>query len=610
MGRGHMAHHPPRHSRISPERPHDMSTTRPTLTVTTAPSANWSESNQPWLAGTSESIITASWPSGLLIVDLPTSGGDFATRMDAVLRAAPGPAIVRLPVGVHHLTAFRLAGRSGRQDFAFGYHHPKWLGWLGAGAGKTVVQMDADSMSGPQLALLATMTAASFNPSELSIALLQPTDQPTVYLGGLTVRAEDQQDLTAVAADLTLKGVVTPQPAPHGGISVGPNKGAVISYCRFVGASRALYAAPPFEHGAVSSQYSPGLLLDHCEIDGRQAPEINPARPRRGGLVMGNNDTLWEARDSWFHHCNVSRIAINDQNRETAGTYRFTRCKVNNVGGNQNVDPALNGGVSLGGWTNAVVAGFESVAGRVEFIDCNLSVDNANKTSNISQHLGFTSTGTRNPRGGRLRVVGGTFRNSAFPSIEGFLCIRVSPTTYWALDGPAATMDVRLTEGGPRLSPWGYSGTWPPAASQIAAAGITPQTHFIIHGLNKVAPLPVPPTGVDNTVTKPKLVGTVSVSHLKSARFADPVKVGTPVGKYGDEVYTLELALFKTQWLRWVHVDGHYGSATVGDGSLGYGGVKGFQRKHTGTTKPDGWMGTIELGKLFRLAGMNVKVAP
>jgi len=124
---------------------------------------------------------------------------------------------------------------------------------------------------------------------------------------------------------------------------------------------------------------------------------------------------------------------------------------------------------------------------------------------------------------------------------------------------------------------------------------------------SKIAP-PLPATGVDNT--KPKLVDSVSVAHLKSARYTDPSKDGSPLGKYADEVYTMEVALFKTEWLRWAYVDGHYGSTTVGDGSSGFGGVRGFQKKHTGTDNPDGWMGPIELGKLFKLAGMSVKVTP
>lgn len=436
------------------------------------------KNNPPWAAGTTEAIVTASWPKGLLIVDLPTTGGTFAQRMDAACSAAPGPCVVRLPPGVHHLTKFRLAGRSGRQDFAFGYFHPKWLGWVGSGAASTIVQMDAGSVSAAQLAHLSTMTAASFDPSELSVALMQPTDASTVYLGGITIRAADQPFLVKVAPDLAAKGIITPQPAPHGGIMVGPGKRAVFSYVRFAGASRAMYAAPPFEHGAVSTQYSPSILLDHCEIDGRRAPELDAKQPYRGGLVMGNNDWRWELRDCWLHHCNVSRIAVNDENRETHGTYRFVRTKVNNVG-NRNIDPKLNGGKPLGGATSAVVAGFESVSGVVEFIDCDFDVNNPDTTTGISQHLGFTSTGTRNPHGGRLYVIGGTWRNAAFKTLAGWVTIRALPTTAWVMDGYDATMDVR-TAAGVRLQPWVYSGAWPPTTAQMLAAGVSKSTHYLV----------------------------------------------------------------------------------------------------------------------------------
>lgn len=120
-----------------------------------------------------------------------------------------------------------------------------------------------------------------------------------------------------------------------------------------------------------------------------------------------------------------------------------------------------------------------------------------------------------------------------------------------------------------------------------------------------VTPGPVPAPA---PVRKVKEVGTVSVAHLKTARYQDPPKSGTPLGAYADEVYTLELALVRTKWLRAGRADGHYGVDTVGDGSPGYGGVKGFQKKHSGATAPDGWMGERELRLLFKLAGMSKTV--
>lgn len=112
--------------------------------------------------------------------------------------------------------------------------------------------------------------------------------------------------------------------------------------------------------------------------------------------------------------------------------------------------------------------------------------------------------------------------------------------------------------------------------------------------------------------TKPTSYGadssTVSVAHLKQARYDDPPKNGRPLGPYASEVRTMEQALAKTEWIRWDYVDGHFGSTTVGDGSSGYGGTTGFQRKHSGAQRPDGWLGRRELELLFRLAGMSVTV--
>ena len=120
-----------------------------------------------------------------------------------------------------------------------------------------------------------------------------------------------------------------------------------------------------------------------------------------------------------------------------------------------------------------------------------------------------------------------------------------------------------------------------------------------------IGPPGLPNVGDDGSL---KVVDTVSVSHLREARYSDPDKEGTPVGPYGNEVYTLETALAKTEWILWDYVDGHYGTSTVGDGSSGYGGTTGFQRKHSGASDPDGWLGQQELTTLFRLAGMSVSV--
>ena len=121
------------------------------------------------------------------------------------------------------------------------------------------------------------------------------------------------------------------------------------------------------------------------------------------------------------------------------------------------------------------------------------------------------------------------------------------------------------------------------------------------------APVPAAPAPVPAR-PKAREVGTVSVSNLKAARYNDPNKAGTPLGQYANEVYTMELALARTDWIKPELVDGHFGTGTVGDGSAGFGGTTGFQKKHSGARNPDGWLGLSELRLLFKLAGMSKTV--
>lgn len=137
---------------------------------------------------------------------------------------------------------------------------------------------------------------------------------------------------------------------------------------------------------------------------------------------------------------------------------------------------------------------------------------------------------------------------------------------------------------------------------------------YFCHPRYSTAPSKPPTTSVPKSNppstgnSKPRIVGTVSVSALKSARYTDPPKPGEPLGKYADQVFTLETALARTGWIRQSSVDGHYGTSTVGNGSSGIGGATGFQKKHSGTRNPDGWLGKKELTLLFKLAKMSTKV--
>lgn len=467
------------------------------------PGGEWdySDSNLPWAypAGLTlsqrEALFTADWEPGVQIVDLPATGGDFYSRVISVCNAAANPVIVRIPEGVHHLTSFPLSGSSGLQTFAHAIYHPRLRGFLGAGADRSVIQLDANSLSQAQLEAIAEMDTSGGVGATLQIglALLQPTGDTRVYVAGVTFRAEDQQYMLSVQPGLVERGVTPNQPAPHRGVIVGPGKNALISYTRFQGAGRACFAAPPYECGNIESQRSQ-FHLKHCEVDGRRAPDINPAQPARCGLVMGNNESIHTVENSWLHHNNISRYAINDQNSGHPvtgfdGVYTVIRSKANNVG-NGNIDPALNGGAQLGGGTGAVCFGYESTKAEIKFHQPIISVDNAvtsyHGQTSISQHIGFAEVSTFRRQGGRAYIYGGIFRNTAWPALDGFLCIRVYASTYWWQDGVENTIFVYSgTEENPgvRKQPWLVSGAWPPnPATGIGMDGqpVSPETHYLV----------------------------------------------------------------------------------------------------------------------------------
>src|SRR5699024_4962963 len=129
------------------------------------------------------------------------------------------------------------------------------------------------------------------------------------------------------------------------------------------------------------------------------SPDLDPAQPRRAGVLLLNNEDSAIMRDCWLHHSNLSRYAANDENRNTSGLYRVERCKAEKITNNHNTDPALNGGNTLRGYTNATPFGWESVNGTIEVIDCIVSQDNPYTDIQWPGHFQLTYVGSRNPQG-------------------------------------------------------------------------------------------------------------------------------------------------------------------------------------------------------------------
>ena len=421
-------------------------------------------------------------PAGTTRVNIQTASSDFYTNLKATVDAASGPVLVNLSEGDYVLDQFRMIGASGDPTYAFGFWFGmKFRGFTGRGYDKTFVSMKANSMTQAQLDKLATMTQSSFAPNQMGMFRLDSSPSSPFFLGGLTFRAANQNPLTTIASDITgVQRPTTPQPAPHQGPTMySDTTGAgVVSHVRFQGAGKAWMSQPPFEMANFTSARS-RISFYSCEFDGRISPAYDASRPRKCVPWMGNDEYESRMFDTWLHHSNVSRYAANDEGMSTSGrVYALTRCKLDHIGETQND--------GLGGFTNATPLGWESTNAELIITDVIVSQDNGNtgpSGAGIAQHLQLTHVGdsSSDTAGGRMRVYGGKFLQPIWTQLDGWLCIRATPSR-WVTDGYANTIFVYPNSdgSGTRKQPWVYSGTWPPTAAQIAAAGVTKDSHYLV----------------------------------------------------------------------------------------------------------------------------------
>lgn len=451
---------------------------------------DWGDHRLPWEQGGPDAS-SADLPPGVPVVPIQTGAGTFVQRLNATLAAQPGRAIIELPAGVHSYSEFTPIGSSGNPTYAFGYWNPKLAGYYSAaGAGECIVEMAPGSVSQAQLDYMSTMRQSDFAPLQMGLMRLDTVYQGVgvpIFLGGVTFEAGPQNMLTSVASDVVggLGTVYVPQSAPHQGVVVytsGPtHPDSVVSHVRFRGAGKAITSQPPFELGNFSSQRN-AIKFKFVESDGRMSPRYDVTQPRKAQPVMLNGGITMPIEDSWLHHSNVSRYAANDES-VASGTaqsihYSVARSRIEEITNNQNRQPPINGGDSLGGYTNASLFGFESSNALIELIDVYASVDNDQSVGQVPTHIQLTNTGPSRV-GGLVRVVGGQWRHSKFPQLDGYVTMRIQRSTAWWTSGFENTLDIR--PNGTRLIPHEYIGSWPPTAAYLA--NYPKETHFIISGV-------------------------------------------------------------------------------------------------------------------------------
>jgi hypothetical protein len=451
---------------------------------------DWSQTNVPWDA-VSQDEIDDLIPAGHTIVPLSTTGTDFYAKLNNTLALQSGRVSVRLPPGFYDFTQFRMIGSSGDPTYSFGHWSPKLAGFIG-NPKDTFVRMAPNSMTQAQLDKMATMTQSSFSQLQQAViridTVFNNTAVPIVMLG-ITFESGPQQLLTAHASDIPAS-VFVPQPAPHGGLVIYSSNSirhpdSIVAYCRFRGFGKAMMSQPPFELANVSSQRNQ-VRWYKCEFDGRMSPNYDPAQPRKCGPFMTNGGINQEIVECYMHDTNVSRFAANDESVSSttalSNRYYIEHTKFEHITDNQNRQPGINGGNSLGGYTNASCLGFESSNARIDIIDCIVSVDNPYTNGQVPCHIQLTNTGSAtaaNRPGGRLYVKGGQYRHTVFPQLDGFVTFRIQQSTAWWIDGFNTTLDVRDNDD-KRLQPYVVTGTWPPSQAALDTANVKPETHYLV----------------------------------------------------------------------------------------------------------------------------------
>jgi hypothetical protein len=421
--------------------------------------------------------------AGATVVPLSSTGADFYTKVKNTIAAASGRVVIQLEAGRYTLTEFRMIGSSGDPKYAFGLWDANLQGFLGRGADQTFIELAPDSMDSTLLASIAAMGyAAAGGWAVLQTGVMRldgASASSPIILGGITFRAGDQQDIADFDASFDTVGVAAPQPAPHIGLVFYPGAYVYMSHCRFQAFGRAVTSAPPFECANFNSQRG-RVTIWNTESDGRLSDFYDAARPVRSAVMLANDEYSHRLIECHLHDSNVSRYAVNDENYNTRGVYQFVRSIAERITINRNTDPALNGGASLGGWTDASCLGWESCAGTILLEDSIISMDNPRTDSGQKpMHLQLTMTGGVTRTGGTLTVRRTEFRSTGQPQLDGWLTMRLDDATQWFTEGPANRMFIYHPVSGARLTAHIYTGTWPPSVSALAALGVTSATHYI-----------------------------------------------------------------------------------------------------------------------------------
>lgn len=306
--------------------------------------AKYTTSNQPWTVASGKSLLD-NVPAGIPIYNASdySTSTDLVTVLNAVSAGVPAAGYVRLDSKPrYYINKFQFYNGStsswvGWQNNLSGAGNRKVMGLIGNGVLNTSICVAPGAINATaNLRNFVLATTKSIGPIPI-IALVFTNSQSTIplFFSGIsfdgTLQGPNGVYNTSAQAQFNInQGVASPL-AWRGLQTYGARSGSRLQYSRFQAFSYALLNAPPFECGAVETNYSSGFTYEFMELDGRVAADLDPARPYASGGVMYNKDIKVMTRNSWMHHTRRSGNATNTNTGRQDEVYSFDNFQQNNI---------------------------------------------------------------------------------------------------------------------------------------------------------------------------------------------------------------------------------------------------------------------------------------
>jgi hypothetical protein len=447
------------------------------------PGSEYVEGFEPWRLGPGESYLD-NMPTGVEVV--PASYFSESDDIYAILEAVETSPLttagvyVELDAKTYYLSSFRSYSTDDWRGFANATRHV--MGLIGQGPDSTFIRVRPDAVSSSPGAADHVLNATGGSPGTpvavIALYFSNTTTDVPLFFSGITFDGTLQTPFTtySTASQASFRrNHAVPSPLAWRGISLWRCiEGSRMQYCRLRGFGYALNTAPPFEAGAIETNYDDGFVLTRTEIDGRVPGSLYPTRPRASGGLMWNKGIDATVTDSWQHHTRRSGWATNTNTNGQGERYVAVNFQVEEIANDLDGYAGDNGGFNG--------ANVEEVVGIFTIENGDMSIANG---AHINWALPYRSSGAD-----QLTTV------SSHPVIEvhGFQtddvlyggCLRIRVTqnpnstgtspayTYLVNNGVSSAVnlfDVRDSEGEP-LTPVRHNAFNPSLHG--------PDTHYVV----------------------------------------------------------------------------------------------------------------------------------